>query len=107
MVKSWTTTPKRAKILEAEGLPAVVVLWQHWTGPVLQDEAGSSLGTGVATARIAREVMIASLENIVGCVVAELRVLRCSTWGVGGRRWAGIYAFSGVKESVCMTTDEA
>ena len=65
MVKSWTTTPKRAKIEAAAGAPAVVVLWQHWTGPVVHDEAGSSLGTGVATARIAREERIASLENIV------------------------------------------
>ena len=32
---------------------------------MVHDEAGSSLGTGVATARIAREEMIASLENIV------------------------------------------
>lgn len=44
-------------------LPAVPELSQHWTGPVVQELAGS-LGVGVAAARIAREARIASLENI-------------------------------------------
>ena len=68
-VKSWTTTPNKAKILEAAGAPAVVVVSQHWTGPVVQDEAGSSLGMGVATARIAREEKTASLLKIIVEVV--------------------------------------
>ena len=52
-------------MLAAAGEPAVVVLWQHWMGPVVQVWGGVSLGMGVATARMAREEKIASLENIV------------------------------------------
>ena len=69
MFKSWTTTPKRAKIPAAAGAPAVVVVWQHCRGPVVQVSAGEPVG--VATARIAREEKIASLKNIVSVKFVE------------------------------------
>ena len=82
VLKSWMTTPKPAKIPAAAGAPAVVVLWQHCTGPVVHDDAGGvSLGMGVAAARIAREEMITIVENIVfglcfGCVELLLLSIR-------------------------------
>ena len=64
MERSWTTTPRRPSSFAAAGEPAVWTLWQHWTGAVVQLEAGS-FGIGVAAARMAREVRAKSVENIV------------------------------------------
>lgn len=52
-------------MLVAAALLALAVESQHWTGPVLQDDAGSPPGVGVAAARIAREATVKSSANMV------------------------------------------
>lgn len=60
----WATMPKRPSSLAMLGSLALPTVLQHWTGPVLHDEAGSP-GMGVATARTAIEARkTATLENI-------------------------------------------
>ena len=67
----WTTMPRRPSSFAAAGEPAVWTLWQHWTGAVVQLEAGS-FGIGVAAARMAREARAKSLEYIVSvCVLND------------------------------------
>lgn len=52
-------------MLVAAALSAFWTELQHWTGPVLQDDAGSPPGVAVAAARIAREATVKSLANMV------------------------------------------
>lgn len=59
-VKSWRTTPIEPKAAKPAEEPAVCVWAQHkLAGPELPPEVG------VATAKIARDAITASLENIV------------------------------------------
>lgn len=53
---------------------ALLAFWtesQHWIGPVLQDDAGSPPGVGVAAARIAREATVKSLANMMKMMSAS------------------------------------
>lgn len=64
-VTSWTTTPMAARMPAAAALSAFWTESQHWMGPVLQDDAGSPPGVGVAAARIAREATVKSVANMM------------------------------------------
>lgn len=64
---SWTTMPKRPSVLAMDGSLALPTVVQHSALP----EGSEPPGMGVATARSAKEVKIASLENMFAWECAE------------------------------------
>ena len=56
-LRSWRTMPSRPRITDAAGSEALVVVLQHWMGPVSQEGAGvGSVGAAMAAAARARVV---------------------------------------------------
>jgi hypothetical protein len=68
-LRSWRTMPNKPKRRLAEGSDALVVVLQHWMGPV--EQVGAGVGSvGAAMAAAARARVVKSLN----CMVVKMRI---------------------------------